>query len=259
MSNSHKTISLPERVREGRRFWASKPGEALWRAERACLGPACEALHGVHSLELSLAPSLTDMCPVRHALRWAPTRELAEGPATLVCQPDRLPLPDGCLQLVVIHHLLEVVADPHHLLQEAARVTADGGRLVLIGWLPLGPAGVARLWSRHRRRWPWSGSWRGPGRLKDWLTFVDFETERIDYCGFHLPGAVPRNASLEALGRRHNLPLGDSFMIRARRRAMPAQVQRPRFSLDAALGGHSLGSATRLTRQSRSDRKIEVD
>ncbi|MFC3285244.1 class I SAM-dependent methyltransferase [Litchfieldella rifensis] len=258
MSNSDVTISLAQLVRDGRRYWSSADGKAHWQAERACVGPVCERLFGAHSLELGMAPRLTDMCPVRHPMRWAPTRELAESAETLVCQPDRLPLPDGALQLVVIHHLLEVVADPHHVLQEAARVTADSGRLIIFGWGPLGMSGLSRVWPQRRRYLPWRGHWRTPGRLGDWLTFVDFEIERVDYCGFHLPGRMPRNAMLETLGRRHNLPLGDTFMIRARRKSQLAQIQRPRIAIGASsLGGASLGHATRISRQP--DRMTEGD
>lgn len=196
-----------------------------------------------------MAPQLSDMCPIRHALKWAPNRELASTPQTLVCQPGQLPLADGVLQLVVVHHLLEVLEDPHHVLQEAARVTADEGRLIIFGWGPLGLSGVSRLMPGRRQQWPLKGHWRTPGRLGDWLAFVDFEIERVDYCGFHLPGRIPNNAMLETLGRRHNLPLGDAFMIRARRKSQLAQIQRPRLSLGSSLRGTQLGHATRLGRQ----------
>ncbi|WP_236645366.1 methyltransferase domain-containing protein [Aidingimonas lacisalsi] len=204
-----------------------------------------------------MAPSLSDMCPIRHAIDWSPTRELATSPSTLVCRPDQLPLADESVQLVVVHHLLEVVPEPHHVLQEAARVTADSGCLVIFGWGPMGVTGLSRALPRRRRCMPWSGHWRTPARLRDWLAFVDFEIERVDYCGFHWPGGVPRNAWLEALGRRHNLPLGDTFMIRARRRSQPVQTQTHRLPLTAPLSSPTLGHATRLTRQP--DTKVESE
>ncbi|MBB3229846.1 class I SAM-dependent methyltransferase [Halomonas stenophila] len=245
MSNSQDAMALARLVREGRRYWASPGGRSVWRAERACLGPLCERWFGVNGLELGMAPTLADMCPVRHALRWSPTAELAEGDATLVCPPDALPLPDGCLSLVVIHHLLEVAPDPHHLLQEAARVTDDDGHLILFGWAPFGVAGVSRLWPERRRHLPWRGRWRTPGRLSDWLAFVDFEAQRVDYCGFRLPGGTAHNAMLETLGRRHNLPLGDCYMIHARRRSQLAQTRRDRVAFPRPLAGSALGNASR--------------
>lgn len=87
MSNPRDLHGLAQLVREGRRYWASPAGRALWRAERACLGPVCERLGGRHSLELGMAPVLSDICPIRHALSWSPTREMAAHEATLVCPP----------------------------------------------------------------------------------------------------------------------------------------------------------------------------
>ncbi len=257
MSNSPDPIYLARVVREARRYWSTEDGRAHWAAERACLGPVCERLFGAHSLELGMTSTLTDMCPINHSIQWSPTHELAEHPSTLVCLPEQLPLPDESMTLVVIHHLLEVVAQPHHVLQEAARVTADEGRLLIFGWSPQGVSGWNRLMPHKRRRLPWNGHWRTPGRLKDWLTFVDFEIERVDYCGFHWPGGAPRNTGLEALGRRYNLPLGDTFMIRARRRSHLATVQRPRLRMSSSLGAAGIGRATGLARQP--DRMTEGD
>jgi SAM-dependent methyltransferase len=194
-----------------------------------------------------MTANLADMCPVRHAMRWAPTRELAEDPSTLVCPPDTLPLADNSLSLVIIHHLLEVVPDPHHLLQEATRVIAEDGRLIIFGWAPLGPGAISRAWPGRRAHIPWRGHWRSPGRLRDWLAFVDYEIERIDYCGFHLPGRVPSNAMLETLGRRHNLPLGDSYMIHAHHKPRLVQTQDSRLSFARPLAGTALGGAARET------------
>lgn len=244
MSNSQEAMRVARLVREGRHYWAGAAGQGVWQAQRACLGPLCERWFGPHGLELGLAPSLADMCPVRHALRWSPTRELAADESTLVCPLDALPLPDGCLSLVVVHHLLEIAPDPHHLLQEAARVTADDGHLILFGWHPFGPSGWRRCRPARRRQLPGRGRWRTPGRLADWLAFVDFEARRVDYCGFRLPGSPARNTRLETLGRRYNLPLGDSYMIHARRRSQLVQPGRGRVVFPTPLAGSALGNVS---------------
>ena len=251
MSNSRDAIALARLAREGRRYWAGQAGQGIWAAERACIGPLCERWFGPHALELSLAPVLTDMCPVQHALRWAPTPELAESGSTLVCPPDQLALPDGCLDLVVVHHLLEVLPSAHHVLQEAARVTADDGHLVLFGWSPYGTAGCSRVRPEWRRHFHGGGRWRSPAQLSDWLEFVDFEAQRVDYCGFRLPGGPGRNAMLETLGRRYNLPLGDAYMIHARRRSQLIQPQRGRLAFERPVAGPALGGITRLGSSSR--------
>lgn len=219
MSISPPDQSLQTAVREGRRFWDSAAGTALWRAERACLGPHCEQHRGIVSLQLGMAPLMSDMCPIRHALDWAPSIDLARGPNSLICLPETLPLADDSVDLVLLHHLLEAVEHPHHVLQEAARVTRADGRLLVFGWHPFGPTGVRR----RQRPAPWQRQWRTPGRLRDWLAFVDFEIERVDYCGFRLPGRLAGSDRLETLGRRYNLPLACAYLLVARRRSLPVQ------------------------------------
>lgn len=241
MSNASVTIDMASLVPLARRFWAGEAGQALHRAERACLGPHAERWVGVHGLEMSLGESIVDMSRVRHVMRWAPTRELAESSSTIVCRPDHLPLPNGALDLVVVHHMLEVVDCPHQLLQEVARVISGEGRLIILGWSPLSAGGLARFRPGGRQTMPGIGHWRSVRRMRDWLSFVEFEIERLDYCGFHLPGMIPHNALLETLGRRYNLPLGACWIIQARCRSRLAchQPQRPLFG--AALGVSRLG------------------
>nr|WP_299241538.1 methyltransferase domain-containing protein [uncultured Halomonas sp.] len=258
MSNSNMTISLSQLVGRGRLYWSSAAGRAHWQAERACIGPMCERLFGAHGLHLGMAPPLTDMCPIRHTLTWSPTRELAENDACLVCDPTRLPLPDDSLSLVVLHHMLEVAPEPHRLLQEATRVLADNGCLIIFGWFPLGLEGMHRLWPRSRTGMPRCGRWRTPGRLNDWLAFVDFEIERVDYCGFRLPGRPPGNAKLESLGRRYNLPLSDAYMIRARPKTQRAQIIKPRLTAPG-MGRPLLGNSPRVTTEQEHKQVSEVD
>ncbi|MCW4151925.1 class I SAM-dependent methyltransferase [Halomonas sp. 18H] len=250
MSNLRDPIALARLAREGRQYWVGESGRVVWSAERACIGPRCEKWFGLHALELSLAPALTDMCPVQHSMSWAPTSEMAESRSTLVCPPDQLALPDNCLDLVVVHHLLEVLPQPHHVLQEAARVTADNGHLVLFGWSPYGTAGCARMRPEWRRHFSAGGRWRSPSQLSDWLAFVDFEAQRVDYCGFRLPGRTGCNGMLETLGRRYNVPLGDAYMMVARRRSQLVKPRQGRLSLPP-LGGPALGGVSRLRSSSR--------
>lgn len=244
MSISPPDQSLQAAVRQGRRFWASPPGQALWRAERACLGPHCEQHRGMVSLQLGMAPLMSDMCPIRHSLDWAPSTELVRTENCLVCLPGSLPLADDSVDLVVLHHLLEAVDQPHHVLQEAARVTRDDGRLVIFGWHPFGPTGLRRRYHPA----PWQHQWRTPARLRDWLTFVDFEIERVDYCGFRLPGRALGSDRLETLGRRYNLPLSSAYLVVASRRSIPVQPIKLR---DPVLGGGKSGAWLGLARETR--------
>ncbi len=59
-------------------------------------------------------------------------------------------LPDGAGDLVVIHQVLHYLADPARAVSEAARLTASGGRLVIVDFAPH-DIEVLRAEHQHRR------------------------------------------------------------------------------------------------------------
>ena len=237
---------LSAHVRAMRAFLEGPDGQDILTAEREMLLPLFERCFGFHSLNLGPGGNdLLSLSAIRHAIQWSPEAALAESPSTLICPLTQLALPDESMDLVMLHHLLEVAPEPHRLLREAARVLRSSGCLVIVAWQPLSGEGLLRLDPRRRHITPWEGSWRTPAALRDWLAFVDFEIERIDYAGFHLPGLRLRHGWLERMGRRYNLPLGSLMLIRARRNVgyvQPLNAKRPRV----AIPGVSIGQATRV-------------
>lgn len=241
MSNSSMAPKLAERMALSKTYWQTEVGRALWEAQRACLGPVVDGRKGGHGLEIGMGPALMTMSETAHVVRWAPCRELAESCSTLICPPAQLALPDRCLDTVVIHHWLEHLQDSHYTLQEAARVTADNGVLVLFGFNPLSLSGLTQRLRRNKPQFPWNGQWRTANRLRDWLAFVDFEVERVDYCCFRGVTSTAPGERWEAWGRRHNFPLGESYMIQAQRRQCHAPIEKLKFGLRSPVSS-SLGA-----------------
>ncbi|UDL93317.1 class I SAM-dependent methyltransferase [Lichenihabitans sp. PAMC28606] len=59
--------------------------------------------------------------------------------STALVEPASLPLPDGCIDRLVVVHLLEVAEHPREVLDEIWRVLAPGGRMIVVapnrrGW-----------------------------------------------------------------------------------------------------------------------------
>lgn len=253
MSNSDTGLKLNQQLEKCQQFWMSAKGAALLDAQRACLGPVIDSRHQGHALEIVMGSSMLQAAAHAHVIQWAPTLKAARRPETLVCPLDDLALPDGCLDITLIHHWMEHADNAHHLLQEAARVTADNGILLIFGFNPFSPSNLSRRALPGHQAFPVKGhqrvQWRSPRALRDGLAFVDFEIERVDYCGFRLPFERSRkmacNGSLETLGRRHNMPLGDSYMIRASRRQQPASTKRVKFAMPMAPSGRSVQAFSR--------------
>ncbi|WP_434985606.1 class I SAM-dependent methyltransferase [Vreelandella zhaodongensis] len=242
MSNSPMATSFAQRMEESQAYWRTEAGRSLWETQRACLGPVVEGRKGRHSLEMSMGPALMTMSAIPHVIHWSPNRAMAVSDSSLVCPPDQFALPDRCLDAVVIHHWLEHLPEAHYTLQEATRVLSDTGVLVLFGFNPIGLNGLTQRWRKQKAQFPWCGQWRTVNRLRDWLAFVDFEVERVDYCCFRGPMSTTCGERWEALGRRHNLPLGESYMIQAQRRQRHAPVERLKFGLRAPASTSSLGA-----------------
>ncbi|MFG6666617.1 class I SAM-dependent methyltransferase [Halomonas sp. HNIBRBA4712] len=231
MSNSTMAGELARRLTQSQAYWQSRAGRSLWDVQRACLGPVVESRPGRHCLEMSMARSLMSHSSIPHRIRWAPTPALADSPSTLVCPPERLALPDCSMDTVVIHHWLEQLPDAHFTLKEAARVTNDHGVLVLFGFNTLSSSALFKRGRREQTAFPFNGAWLGVNRLRDWLAFVDFEVARVDYCCFRARMSGACGERWEAFGRRHNLPLGQSYMIQAQRRKRGAPIERVKFKL----------------------------
>ncbi|KPQ23437.1 MAG: Methylase involved in ubiquinone/menaquinone biosynthesis [Halomonas sp. HL-48] len=242
MSNSTAAETLAEKLYASRAYWASEVGKSLWESQRACLGPLVDSRSGGHSLEIGMGPAMMSMSGIAHTIQWSPTRTSAPHEQTLVCPADRLALPDRCLDVVVLHHWLEQMPDAHHVLQEATRVVSDSGILVLFGFNPLGISGLMKQWRKRQGQYPWNGQWRTANRMDDWLAFVDFEVERVDYCCFRSWPGGRCVENWESLGRRYNCPLGESYMVVAKRRQRRAPMQRIKFGLKTPVAANSFGA-----------------
>ncbi|HET6949115.1 MAG TPA: methyltransferase domain-containing protein [Acidimicrobiales bacterium] len=114
---------------------------------------------------------------------------------------EHLPFPDGAFDLSLAVTVLEFVADPAAALAELARVTRDGGRIVVGALNPRSPWGLANR--RARRAGVWCHA-RFLGRSE--LRALGSRHGRTRLHGaLHAPGALPGLARLgppiEAAGR----------------------------------------------------------
>jgi SAM-dependent methyltransferase len=114
---------------------AAGRGDGRWALEAGCgagslVEPLAEA--GFRHVGVDLSARMTE---------WFARRARGAGLPCRVARADaeRLPFPDGAFDLVVAVGLLEYLPRPDPFLREAARVLADGGRLLLAvpaAWSP---------------------------------------------------------------------------------------------------------------------------
>lgn len=162
-------------------WWRQPLGRELFEAESARLEPFLAKTFGYHFLNLGVSPhvSLEHLSPIKHPIVWSPKLVTDAGDSVLVSEPDALPLPDDSIDVVLLHHLLDFVENPHAVLREAARVTQHKGHLIIVGFNPMSSWNACRL-VRSRKKVPWGGRFIGLGRLNDWLTLLDYRIEDVE-------------------------------------------------------------------------------
>ncbi len=160
---------------------------ALAHFVRHCHG---DSLLWAGASELSTAAM--QRCMVRNrfflAARGQTCLPTGAGALPLYGELHQLPLPNSCVDAVVLHHALEPLHDARSALREAARVLQPGGRLVLAGLNPWSVLGLRRAWARLFPDLLSGVRFPNPIRVLDWLTVLGFELEEpVRYVSYGLP------------------------------------------------------------------------
>jgi SAM-dependent methyltransferase len=200
---------------------------------------------GFHALQLGLqcVPGLrANRMPQRWlALSMAEVHRLGEPGerqhpvlgVSLFCEFEQLPFPSASIDLVVMPHTLELAADPHATLAEAARVLRPEGRIVIVGFNPASLWGLRQAWARDQRLgWslcPHAGpvearaaEFLGYRRVRDWLRLLSFDIEGGRFGLWRPPLSSERNLQrfdwMDRLGSHWWPVLGGIYVIEAVKR-----------------------------------------
>ncbi len=213
-------------------WYCTPPGTVLQRQERAVLADLLPGLFGYHLVWVGPLPDAEWLAPspIRHRVVVSPQRD---GRVSARGVAHALPLATDSVDVVVLHHALELDPDPHRVLREAERILIPEGRLVVLGFSPWS------LWGGRRRLTPWSAQvpWRltffSLARIKDWLTVLGLEVEgqrRLLYAPPCRSAALlQRLAFLERAGPRLWPLFGGAYLVVARKRVSRPTLVGPRW------------------------------
>jgi len=150
--------------------------------------------------------------------------------AQAVASPNRLPIANDSVDVVVLPHTLEFADDAHQVLRETERVLIPEGRLVVIGFNALSMWGAWRLVRRRQGKAPWCGKFLTPFRIGDWLSLLGFDIEIQEMMMFRPPwrrALLQQFSFLDTMGRRFWPLLGGVYAIRAVKRVSTLTPLRP--------------------------------
>lgn len=251
-------------ARGGSIFFAGALGRDLERAEMELLRQMLDDCFGARALLLGAGTDerLLDALHVqrRFVARIADVkveRRLPVSPTqATVVDPCNLPFENDAFDVVVLFHALDMAARPHQALREAARVLADGGRLIVTGFNPWSLWGLRRLFRRSKA--PWNAHFLNPVRMTDWLSLLDFTVNRTEFARYRPPvrgGARFFDArALRIVKGLVRMPFGGVWLIKARHRAFAGLVEPVREERGASA---SLAAAARPTARGAARRRSD--
>lgn len=255
------------RATEGSEFFGTELGRALEQAEMVVLRRQLDDCFGARALLLGAGADerLLDALHVqrRFVARIAevdvPRRSPVSATHAVIADPDNLPYANGSFDVVILFHALDLAAQPHQALREAARVLADGGRLVVTGFNPWSLWGVRRLFGR--RRAPWNANFLSPVRMIDWLSLLGFTVSTTEFACYRPPmlraNSLFDGSIVKTIKGFVRMPFGGIWVIRARLQPpqttglVDAEQPELRGRLAATAGPAVRGQAARRTLQPR--------
>ena len=184
------------------------------------LAPWWPKIFGYHLVKLGALSSQisTQSCSINHQVQVSFEKEHA----TLQADPSHLPFKNHSIDALLASFLLDFHSDPLRILREVDRCLVPAGHLVLVGFNPLSPLVLGKLLPNIRHRFPWTGNFFMPSRVKDWLSLLGYQVihdERVVY--HHLLSDM----HLNSLGQRmleNLLPTtGSVYILIARKLNVP--------------------------------------
>lgn len=101
-------------------------------------------------------------------------------PCPVLCaEPENLPFQPESIDMLLMHHTLDVCEDPYQAVREGAVALKPGGLLIIIGFNPFSFWGLrSMIQSRSEGSGVWNSRFIRSGRVEDWMQLLDFEVER---------------------------------------------------------------------------------
>ncbi len=208
-----------------RQWFRSPVGSTVLKEEqqlinRALSGPSAARRH---LLKLSMIPErfqLDDRLCQRQLHLGSASQSGHSQVLDAVCDYHQLPLANESVDMVVLHHVLEFVENPHTVLREVERMIVPHGKLVICGINPWSPLALRGVMGRLRRSPMWQHHSLSINRINDWLSLLGFEVADVQY-GFHRlplnsPGFFTTHRSLSS-----GLPMGGVFVLSATKYRAP--------------------------------------
>jgi len=204
-------------------------GRALLQQEGRVVEEALDGVFGEHCLQLGLWGESRTFMRLTRTQRCSLIAETSAGKPCAVGNLHQLPVESDSVDAVLLPHTLDYSDRPHAVLREVDRVLRRDGRLIVLGFKPVGLWGLRRLIP---------GAGIPPGadhliserRLKDWLQLLDMRIQGSSRYFFRwpLPGNKAHGSGKwERWGQAWWPELAACYMLSAQKRVSTLTPVRP--------------------------------
>lgn len=235
-------------------WFATPQGQYLLAREQAFFDRSVADIFGFNALQLGL-PEHEFLRNSRMPLHVTAGKEAGVQVRMEACE---LPFECGSLDLVLLPHVLEFNAHPHHVLREVERVLMPEGHLIISGFNPRSLWGIRRTVG-SRMGYPWCGNFIALPRLKDWLALLGFEVVAGRFACYAPPltnpGLLNRFHFMEPAGDRWWAVCGGAYLLQAIKRVPGMRPIKPKWN--EGLVGKLLPAAPKLNREVSQRTKTE--
>ncbi len=239
--------------------WLRTPAGAYVLAwEQACLDALTVDIFGYNAVQIGL-PQIDALAANRMPNKWlaatatalAPPDLVAARPVALMLDYAELPFASQSLDLVVLPHVLEFVAEPHQVLREVERVLIPEGQLIICGFNPASLWGLRQVAGRVARSayLPSDGEFISMPRMKDWLKLLNLGVSRSHF-GCYAPPCrtthwLERFAFMEKAGQRWWPYLGAVYTVHAIKRVKGMKLIGPVWTKNPASAPQAVPATNR--------------
>jgi len=220
-------------------WWRGPSGRYL-AAEQAQLLAELESRGGYHQLQLSSFGAQFPLARSEgHPFCLHPVALDGAPPAAAALSDfAELPLPNGVVDRVLLHHALEYSRRPREVLAESCRVLSDGGQLTIVAFNPFSPWGalapwLGRLGSVGRYQFEPVARFHQlrAARLVDWLALLQLQVASVSYGAYNPPlpwqWAQRRERPSQQWLAKRNVPLASCMVIHAVKRSAGRLLPKP--------------------------------
>lgn len=218
------------------RFWQTELGINLLQKELNELNAILPALAGYNCLQLSACQtfSIEEPANIGQTLKMGFALGNKEKTGDFLADFEQFPIANDCVDIVILHHVLEFAKDPTQILREADRVLTAGGQLIILGF------NLWSLWplyqhlilyrkekeqllraSAQSKKQLFAKSLRC-GRLEDWLSVLNYdvlqEKRQFPFFPINSERWLRRVGLINRFGYRIKISNSLVYLIHARKR-----------------------------------------